>query len=143
MKAIREENSVNRLVKMIVGLSLAFLAPVALAQGALDGRKYVGDVGDKGRPAEEKAVVFAFAEGMFRSSICDQYGFEKGAYTAAQEGGRIRFEARTVSSEHGTNHWSGTLEGGVLQGVLVWQRKPSFFRPNPQPVEKWFRAQLM
>jgi hypothetical protein len=29
-----------------------------------------------------------------------------------------------------------------MEGVLVWQRKPSFFRPNPEPVEKWFKAKL-
>ena len=133
----------KRLARMIAGLALALAVPAAAAQGALDGRKYIGDIGDKGQAAEEKGALFTFAGGTFRSSVCDKYGFEKGAYTVTQEGGRIRFEAKTVSSEHGTNHWTGTVEGGELQGVLVWQRKPSFFRPNPAPVEKWFRAKLM
>jgi hypothetical protein len=127
----------------VIGLALALAVPAALAQGLLDGRKYVGDIGDKGKGAEERGAVFTFANGAFSSSVCDKYGFEKGAYTATPEGDTIRFEAKTVSSEHGTNHWTGTVRGGSIEGVLVWQRKPSFFRPSPAPAEKWFKAKLM
>jgi hypothetical protein len=87
--------------------------------------------------------VFTFADGRFSSSVCDKYGFEKGAYSTAREGDVVRFEAKTVSSEHGTNHWTGTVRDGTLEGTLVWQRKPSFFRPNPAPEEKWFKAKLL
>ena len=127
----------------IVGLALVYAVPAALAQGALDGRKYVGDIGDRGKGPEERGAVFAFADGRFSSSVCDRYGFEKGAYTTTREGDGLRFEAKTTSSEHGTNHWTGIVRDGTVEGVLVWQRKPSFFRPNPEPTEKWFKAKLI
>jgi hypothetical protein len=131
------------ITKGLIGFALACAVPVALAQSALDGRKFVGEIGAKGGEAEERDVQFVFSDGMFRSSVCDKYGFEKGAYTTAKEGEVIRFEAQTVSAEHGTNRWNGIVRHGVLEGVLVWQRKPSFFRRNPAPEEKWFRAKLM
>lgn len=127
----------------VMGLLLCFAMPAALAQGALDGRKFVGDIGDRGKGPEERGAVFVFADGGFSSSVCDKYGFAKGAYTTTREGEALRFEAKTVSSEHGTNHWTGTVRDGVLEGVLVWHRKPSFFRKNPAPEEKWFKAKSM
>jgi hypothetical protein len=133
----------NRFANSFMGLLLACAVPAALAQGALDGSKYVGDIGDKGKGPEERGTVFTFADGRFSSSVCDKYGFEKGAYTTIRQGEVLRFEAKTVSSEHGTNHWTGTVRDGTLEGTLVWQRKPSFFRPNPAPEEKWFKAKLM
>jgi hypothetical protein len=128
--------------RWVAGATLALAAPLALAQEALDGRKFVGDIGPKGKGVEDANVVFTFAGGTFRSSVCDQYGFDRGAYATTKDGEAIRFEAKTVSAEWGTNHWTGTVKGDVMEGVLVWQRKPSFFRPNPEPVEKWFKAKL-
>jgi hypothetical protein len=128
---------------LLAGAALALAAPLALAQGTLDGKKYVGDIGDKGKGAEDTNVVFTFAEGRFQSSVCEKYGFEKGTYKTAKEGDLIRFEATALSSEYGRNEWRGTVKGNEIEGVLVWSRKPSFFRPNPEPVEKWFKAKLM
>jgi hypothetical protein len=133
----------RRSARLLAALVLAAAAPVALAQGALDGKKYVGDIGDKGKPADEIGAVFTFADGTFRSSVCDKYGFERGAYTTAKEGDVIRFEAKTVSSEYGTNQWSGVVKGNEVEGVLLWHKKPSFFNKNPAPGEKWFKAKLM
>jgi hypothetical protein len=127
---------------LIAAIALAAAAPLALAQGVLDGKKYIGEIGPKGKGVEDTNVVFTFADGRFRSSVCDQYGFERGPYATTKDGDAIRFEAKTVSAEYGTNQWTGTVKGDVVEGVLVWQRKPSFLRPNPEPVEKWFKAKL-
>ncbi len=132
----------NRFATTIAALALALAAPLAAAQGALDGKKYTGEIGDKGKAADELGAVFTFDGGAFRSSVCDRYGFEKGAYSTTKDGDAIRFQARTVSSEHGTNQWSGTIRGDQVEGVLVWQKNPSFFNKNPAPVEKWFKAKL-
>lgn len=129
--------------RLCIAMALALAAPLALAQGALDGSKYIGDIGDVGKSAEVKDAVFIFAGGMFNSSECEKYGFDKGTYTATKDGAVIRFEARTVSSEYGTNYWRGTVKGGEVEGLLTWHRKPSLFRPNPEPVERWFKAKLM
>jgi hypothetical protein len=124
-------------------IALALAVPAALAQGALDGKKYLGDIGDKGKRADETGAVFTFADGKFSSSVCDKYGFVRGAYTTVKEGDVLRFEAKTISAEYGTNEWRGTVKGNDLDGVLVWHKKPSFFSRNPAPVEKWFKAKLM
>ncbi len=102
----------KRLAAIVGGIALVLAVPATLAQGALDGKKYVGEIGDVGKAADEKDAVFTFAEGSFRSSVCDKYGFERGAYTATKDGDAIRFEARTMSTEYGTNAWRGTVKGG-------------------------------
>jgi hypothetical protein len=133
----------KRLATIVGAIALLLAVPAVLAQGVLDGKKYIGDIGDVGKAAEEKDAVLTFADGTFRSSVCDKYGFERGAYTTTKDGEAIRFEARTVSAEYGTNEWRGTVKGSEVEGQLTWHRKPSFFRPNPAPVEKWFKAKLM
>jgi putative intracellular protease/amidase len=137
---LREETVMKVLATICTGLAIALAAPAGLAQGLLDGKKYIGDIGGAGKAADEKGAVFTFADGRFNSSVCDKYGFDKGAYTATKEGDLIRFEAKTVSAEHGTNSWRGTVRGNEVEGVLLWHRKPSFFNKNPEPVEKWFKA---
>jgi hypothetical protein len=133
----------KRLATIVGGIALVLAVPAALAQGALDGRKYIGDIGDAGKAADEKGALFTFADGKFNSSVCDKYGFDKGAYTVTKDGDVLRFEAKTVSTEYGTNNWRGRLKGDQLEGVLIWQKKPSFFNKSPEPVEKWFKAKLM
>jgi hypothetical protein len=134
---------VKTLATLCIWAAFVLAAPLAAAQGALDGKKFIGDIGEAGKPADEKGAVFTFADGKFNSSVCDKYGFQKGSYTTTKDGDALRFEAKTVSTEHGTNNWRGTIKGDHLEGVLVWQKKPSFFNKNPQPVEKWFKAKLM
>jgi hypothetical protein len=141
-KRTPKEDVMKRCVKLITIVALALAAPLAAAQGTLDGKKFIGDIGDKGKAAEETGAVFTFADGTFKSSVCDKYGFERGAYTTAKEGEAIRFEAKTTSGEHGTNLWRGVVKGNEVDGVLLWHKKPSLFNKNPAPVEKWFKAKL-
>lgn len=129
------------LVRTCILFAFVAAAPLAAAQGALDGKSFSGEIGDAGKPVGE-TVVFTFVDGTFRSSVCDKYGFERGPYTTTKEGEAVRFEARTVSAEHGVNHWLGTVKGSAIEGRLTWQPKSSFFRPNPPPVERWFKAKL-
>jgi hypothetical protein len=112
----------------------------AAAPGPLDGKVFVGEAGETGKPADEKNDIITFADGKFHSSACDQWGFGKGDYTAKTEGDATVFEVETVSEKEGKLKWKGTLKNGVLEGSFVHNRRPAWYRPNPEPIEHWFKA---
>jgi hypothetical protein len=128
--------------KWVIVAALSVAAPLAAAQGLLDGKKFVGEAGIMGKAADEKNDVISFTDGRFHSSACDQYGFNKAEYQAMKEGDAIRFEATTVSESDGRLHWRGVLKGEVLEGNFTHYRKPSWWRPNPEPIEHWFKAKV-
>ena len=108
--------------------------------GLLDGKVFIGEAGEKGKPADEKGDIITFAGGTFHSSLCDQWGYGKGAYSAKAEGDVISFEAETRSEKDGRLVWGGRLKGGVLEGGFTHYRKATWYRPNPDPIEHWFKA---
>ena len=110
--------------------------------GVLDGKVFVGDAGEKGKPADERGDVITFADGTFHSSVCDQWGYNKGVYRTTREGDAITFETETQSKKDGRLVWNGTLKGDQLEGVFTHYRKPRWYRPHPAPVEHWFKAKL-
>ena len=110
------------------------------APGPLDGKVFIGEAGEKGKAADEKNDIISFADGKFHSSACDQYGYNKAEYTARTEGDATVFEVVTTSDKDGKLKWSGTLKGGALEGKFVHERKPAWYRPNPEPIEHWFKA---
>ena len=115
--------------------SFAYAGP-----GPLDGKVFVGEAGEKGKPADEKDDVLTFANGTFHSSSCDKYGFSKADYTAKVDGDVMTFETETVSEKEGRMKWKGTLKNGVMEGTFIHYRKPAWYRPNPEPIEHWFTA---
>ena len=114
--------------------------PSRQAAGLLDGRRFVAEAGPLGKPADEKDDVITFADGRFHSLQCDQWGFDKGTYGATRDGDAIRFEATTTSAKHGRLHWRGSLTGGTLGGRFTHYRPASWWRPNPEPIEHWFKG---
>lgn len=132
---------VNRLGVVAIGVCLALGSAAAIA-GLLDGKVFVGDAGVKGKPADEKDDVISFADGMFHSKVCDQWGYGKGVYNATMEGDAIHFEAETLSPKDGRLVWKGTVKGDSLEGVFTHYRKPWLLRPNPKPIEHWVKAKL-
>ena len=122
-------------------LMIAPAMPAAHAEpGPLDGKVFVADAGEIGKPADEKDDVITFANGTFHSSICDQWGYGKGTYRATLSGDEISFEVETVSEKDGRLQWKGRIKGEVIQGSFTHFRKPGFFRPNPDPIEHWFKG---
>jgi hypothetical protein len=120
-----------------------FAMPFAQAQTAtLDGRVFVADAGEKGKPADEKNDIITFSGGKFHSSTCDQYGFGKGDYRASPSGDAVAFEAETQSDKDGRLVWRGTVRGDEIEGTFVHYRKPGFFTPNPEPVQHWFKGRV-
>jgi hypothetical protein len=58
----------------VFAATMAAALPATAQTAILDGRVFVGDAGEKGKPADEKGDVVTFSGGMFHSSSCDQYG---------------------------------------------------------------------
>jgi len=134
----------SRILQLVVqaaaALSLCAMAGSLTWAAPLDGKVFVGEAGEKGKPADEKNDIITFADGKFHSSACDQYGFNTAEYSVRPDGDAMVFEAETVSEKEGRMKWKGTLKNGVMEGTFVHYRKPAWYRPNPEPVEHWFKA---
>ena len=128
----------------VAALAVAAVAsPFTYAQTAmLDGRAFLADAGLKGKPADEKGDVITFADGKLHSSLCDQYGYDKGAYKATKVGDAVEFEATTNSEKYGRNVWKGTVRGNDIEGTFLFYPKPGFFNKNPAPEEHWFKGKV-
>jgi hypothetical protein len=112
-----------------------------LAADALEGRRFDTQAGMAGKPGHVPSDILSFAGGLFHSSDCDQYAYGKGRYTTRVESdGSIRFEARTESPTYGHNVWSGRVRGRSIEGEFVFHRKPTFWRPSPDPLPHWFKG---
>jgi hypothetical protein len=113
----------------------------AAANDGLEGRRFDTQAGMKDKPAHVPSDILSFAAGLFHSSDCDQYEYGKGKYTSATEAdGSIRFEAETMSPSYGRNTWKGRVRGRSIEGEFVFYRKPTWFRPNPDPLPHWFKG---
>lgn len=130
------------LVPMILSVAL-LAAPAHAGSSLLDGKRFTTEEGDAGKPAKVRDNILTFAEGKFHSKECDQWGYGKGEVQASQEGDAIRFETETRSEKYGTRQvWKGVVRGNAIEGTRVMYPKSSFFRPNPSPVEGWFKGTL-
>lgn len=121
------------------GFVLALLAgSIALAadpgKGVLDGRKFVGQTGEKGKTKTDQDVV-QFAAGRFHSTACDRYGFGQAPYEATMsEDGTVDWKAQTTSPKEGKIEWKGTVKGDALEGTFVWTKS------GQRPIEYWIKA---
>ena len=132
----------RRLMAWTLGV-WAIQCGVARAAGsALDGRVFIADAGERGKAADEKDDVITFANGSFHSSVCDKWGFGKGEVRMIGGADEMRFEAETVSEKDGRLKWQGRVIGDTIEGTFIHYRKPSFLRPNPEPIEHWFKGKL-
>ncbi len=125
-----------------VSLALAMAAPLVClgvsaqgAQGALDGRTFVGETGEKGKTKGD-ADELVFANGTLRSKACDQYGFAAAPYTTMTKDGAVSFAADTKSPKEGAMHWTGTVKGDVLEGAAVWTKS------GQADIRYWVKARL-
>ena len=104
----------------------------------LDGQKFIGPTGEKGKKVHHEDVL-TFRDGKFTSSECFQYGFEGGPYTTTIEGDAIHFQAETISPTHGKMVWQGTLKGDSLDVTYNWTKERWFWTTFR---EYWFRGTL-
>jgi hypothetical protein len=109
------------------------------ASHILDGKKFIGPTGEKGKKVHHEDVL-SFSDGKFTSAECFQYGFTGGPYTATVEADSIHFQAETISPTHGKMEWQGTLKDGTLDVTYTWTKKRwlwTTFR------EYWFKGSLV
>ena len=71
-------------IVLCVGL-FSISRDVSAGQGALDGKTFAVETGEKGKSGGDKDTL-TFKDGNFRSAGCDQYGFGDGAYTSSVQG---------------------------------------------------------
>ena len=119
-----------------VVVSWGFPAAARAAGGALDGKTFVAESGEKGKRAEGPTDEIAFRDGKMRSSACDPYGFGDGAYTTMDHPGSVMFHARTESPKEGVIEWKGTVRGDSLDGTYVWTKS------GQKPITYWMKGTL-
>jgi len=127
-------------IVLCVGL-FSISRDVSAGQGALDGKTFAVETGEKGKSGGDKDTL-TFKDGNFRSAGCDQYGFGDGAYTSSVKGDSIQFEAVTTSPTKGKMTWKGTVTGDMIEVAYVWVDASHWYKPNPKPLEKWAKGEL-
>ena len=123
-------------------LAASFGVTSVLAQettGLLDGKVFVGDVGDRGNSADDKDEV-SFKNGRFHSVGCDEWGFGDAPYSSKRDGDTIRFQAITVSPTDGKIEWEGVVKGDTLEATYVWTKERRFWKDAHE--EMWFSGNL-
>lgn len=115
---------------VVTGAFVLALAPHAIGaeQSLLDGKSFVGEFVHKGKTSGDKDIL-TFANGRFRSTACDRYGYGDAAYKATLEGNTIRFEAQTESPRYGKLVWKGVVKGERLESVVT------MLEPGRAPVD--------
>ena len=116
---------------LIAGLIYAF---PALAAGALDGKTFAGQVGEKGQ-ANAVADNFVFTNGKFASTLCSQFGYGEGVYKTTGAKDAVHFTAETTSQAGGKKDWQGTVKGEVIEGGATTVE-------NGQTSQQWFKGTL-
>ncbi|MGI9570188.1 MAG: hypothetical protein ACR2PH_10735 [Desulfobulbia bacterium] len=113
------------------------VATVAVSH-LLDGKSFKGPTGEKGKKTHHEDVL-VFKDGQFTSSMCFEYGFTGGPYTARAEGNLIHFEAETISPTHGKMNWKGTLQSDTMVVDYSWTKKRLLWTTYR---EYWFKGTL-
>jgi hypothetical protein len=106
-----------------LSLVIVFSATIAVAQeDQLDGKVFVGQYREKHKRAIKKDEL-RFMNGEFHSTGYGQRGFNGGVYQAKTVGGKIYFEAETVSSKQGRIIWRGIIHGDSIEVSYQWNKK--------------------
>lgn len=125
---------------LVYAATLGVMPAVAQeAPGILDGKVFVGAIGDKGKEASDQDEI-RFKNGRFHSVGCEEWGFGDAPYTARMDGDLVRFKAVTVSPKDGKIEWDGTVKGDTLEATYVWIKERWYWKDAH--VEKWFNGSL-
>jgi len=135
MHSMRHQQSAWVGFGVLVAFGFASQLPVfgqSETAGELDGFTFVGRTGEKGSE-EGYEDTFIFVSGTFRSTACDEYGFNATPYTTTpEEGDVVVFDAVAFSEAEGAMTWHGRVDGEDLEGTVVWEK------PGQEPIEYWF-----
>lgn len=122
---------------LIVILSFFVLSgtlPAAAQGGALDGKTFVGKLGEKGKKGDKDE--FIFKEGTFESKACEKFGFGSAPYTTTASGHTTTFKAETSNDKGDTMKWEGTVTGILISGNTTLNQE------GKTPVPYWFKGKM-
>ncbi len=103
---------------------------------ALDGMRFVGPTGTAGNGPDHEDVV-VFADGMFRSARCEEFGFGAATYTATNRDGVIHFTATMTSPTSGNLEWQGQIDGDSVEATFKWTKERWYWTIRR---EYWFKG---
>src|SRR5215212_9763602 len=86
---------------------VAAVVPASVAAAELDGRSFTGVFIERGKTSGDSDTI-SFANGRFRSSACDRYGYSDAPYKVTAVGDTMRFETETESAKYGKLLWTGS-----------------------------------
>jgi hypothetical protein len=115
------------------------LGPVAQAEDKadpLDGKTFLGQIGEKGKAKAEYDEEMSFKDGKMVSSACVPLGFSSFPYKSTVKGNVIEFMAEATNPAKGTLKWKGVIKGNKLSATSVWTK------PGEAPDESWLKAKL-
>jgi hypothetical protein len=105
----------------LVATSSSFPQPKS-GKALLDGSTFSVALAPRGKPAYATDTL-TFAQGLFHSSECDQYRFQRGKYSAKRNGDVIEFETETRSAKEGVMGWKGIVSGDDITIDYVWDNR--------------------
>jgi hypothetical protein len=130
--------SVAALILIFMAAMPADAQDLSKASNLLDGKTFIAQSGEKGKPASNKDT-FVFRDGKFLSEGCNPWGFGDAPYQATDNGAAIRFQAETRSPTHGTMIWDGIVRGDSIEATNLWIRDRWYWKIKR---EYWYRGQL-
>lgn len=116
----------------MISLCISSTPVYAASSSPLDGKTFVGQVGEKGKTTGDPDT-FTFTAGKFDSIACHEYGYGDAPYTA-KEGA---FESTTTNTSGNKMIWKGTVKGDEISGTATMLSSDG----APQD-EMWFKASL-
>lgn len=107
---------------LVIGVAFLFVFSgicfAETASNSFDGKTFVGEMAKRGAITGDPDS-FIFADGKFRSTACDKYGYTSADYTANTVGGNTVFTATTSNEEGAKLSWTGTLRGNEISGTAL------------------------
>ena len=120
------------LAGMVLAAGIVGVASVVFASASLDGKTFTGTIGKKGETTGNPDN-FVFKDGTFESTLCEQFGYGTGLYTASVSGNAVQFNAETTNAKDGKMAWTGTVAAGRIEGSVVTTE-------NGSTSEMWFNG---
>ena len=142
----KEENFMNNSSLVRTLLATLVFGGILAAPGSLlwagqqtdplDGKTYVGEIGEKGKKEGEYSEEMSFKNGAMVSSACSSLGFTSFPYQVTVKGEAIEFVAEASNPTEGTLKWEGVVKGDTLNATSVWKKA------GEPPDESWLTATL-
>ena len=129
------KRQILRISYFLVVLSIIVMSrtfPATAQGGALDGKTFVGKLGETGKKGDKDE--FIFKDGTFESKACEKYGFGSAPYTTTANEHTTTFKAETSNDKGDKMEWEGTVTGILITGTATLNQE------GKPPVEYWFKG---